>query len=384
MDWSELVTIDDVRRRARRKLPKMVLDFVEGGAEEEVTLARNRAAFRDVVLEPRYLVDVSGRDLSTTILGSEAGSPVLLSSTGLNRLAHPEGELAVARAAGREGCIFIVGVFSSYTIEEIRAAASGPLWFQIYLWKDRQVTRDLVERARAAGYEALCLTVDVPVLGLRERDLRNGMTIPVKVSARGALDVARRPRWLYRLARDSAPTFASMKGIRGAGGDSGIPLIEYVNRELFDPSQSWADLEWLREVWDGRLVVKGIMGPDDAARAVELGADGVMVSNHGGRQLDGVAGTLEALPRVVDAVGDRAEVLLDGGVRRGSDVVKALALGARGCGVGRPYWWGLAAGGEPGVARALQILNAETDRVMALVGKSRIAEIDRSAIHSPT
>ncbi|HEX4668450.1 MAG TPA: alpha-hydroxy acid oxidase [Solirubrobacterales bacterium] len=380
MDTTDLITIDDVRRRARRKLPKMVLDFVEGGAEEELTLARNRAGFGDIVLQPRYLVDVSERDLATTILGSEAASPVLISSTGLNRLAHPEGELAVARAAAGEGSIFIVGVFSSYTIEEIRAASAGPLWFQIYLWKDRGVTRDLVERARQAGYEALCLTVDVPVLGLRERDLRNGMTIPVKVSVRGALDVARRPRWLYRLARDSAPTFASMRGIEGAGGDSGMPLISYVNRELFDPSQSWADLEWLRELWDGKLVVKGILHPDDARRATELGADGIMVSNHGGRQLDGVAGTVAALPRVVDAVGDRAEVILDGGIRRGSDIVKALALGARGCGVGRPYWWGLAAGGEPGVRRVLEILNTETDRVMALVGKPRLADLDSSVL----
>jgi len=379
-DLAQLYTIDEVRRAARRKLPGMVADFVEGGAEDEITLARNQAAFKDLVLEPRYLVDVGKRDLSTTILGTPVRSPVMLAPTGLNRLAHPDGELAVARAAGSEGSIFTVGVFSSYTLEEVRAASSGPLWFQIYLWKDRQVTRELVERARDAGYQSLCLTVDVPVLGQRERDLRNGMKIPIKVSMGSALDVARHPRWLYWLARNSAPTFASMRGVQGAEGDDGIPLIAYVNRELFDPSQNWDDLVWLREIWDGKLTVKGILHPDDARRAVDAGADGIVVSNHGGRQLDGVSATVEALPRIVDAVGDRAEVIVDGGIRRGSDVVKAIALGARGCIVGRPYWWGLGAGGEAGVRRVLQIFNSEIDRVMALVGTTRLDEIDESIL----
>ena len=360
----------------------MVADFVDGGAEEEVTLARNRAAFAEIRLEPRYLVDISKRDLTTTILKTPVRSPVILAPTGLSQLAHPDGELAVARAAAAAGSVFIVGTFSSYSIEDVRAVTDGPLWFQVYLWKDRGVTRDLVERARAAGYSGLVLTVDVPVVGQRERDLRNGMTIPVSVSVKNALDAARRPRWLYHLARNSAPTFASMKGIAGAGGDKGMSLISYVTG-LADPSQNWADLEWLREIWDGPLAVKGLLRADDATRAVDIGSDGVIVSNHGGRQLDGAPASVEALPRIFDAVGGRAEVILDGGIRRGSDIVKAVALGARGCVIGRPYWWGLATGGEAGVRRVLAILNSETDRVMALAGATSLAGIDASTVRAP-
>jgi L-lactate dehydrogenase (cytochrome) len=382
-DPDRMYNLEDVHRAARRRLPRMVSDFIDGGAEDEVTLARNTAAMRRIALDPSYLIDVVERDLSTTILGVPTRSPVMLSPTGLNQLADPEGELAVARAAGAEGSIAIVGVFSSYTLEEIRAVTQGPLWFQIYLWKDRAVTRELVERARAAGYQALCLTIDTPVLGNRERDLRNGMKIPVRVSVRAALDVARRPRWLYHLARNSAPTFASMRGIPGAEGDTGTTLIQYVNRELFDPSQDWSDLEWLRQIWDGKLVVKGIMSKGDACRAVDAGADGVFVSNHGGRQLDGAPGSIEVLPEIVEAVGDRAEVVLDSGIRRGSDVLKALALGARACSVGRPYWWGLASGGEAGVRRVLDILNSELSRSMALVGRTRLDDLDQSVLRIP-
>jgi isopentenyl diphosphate isomerase/L-lactate dehydrogenase-like FMN-dependent dehydrogenase len=209
------------------------------------------------------------------------------------------------------------------------------------------------------------------------------MTIPVHVSVKNALDVARRPRWLYHLARHSAPTFASLKGVAGASGDTGVSLIAYVNRELSDSSQNWADLEWLRNIWSGPLAVKGVLRGDDATRAVDLGADGVIVSNHGGRQLDGAPAAVEALPRVVDAVGGRAEVIVDGGVRRGADVVKALGLGARGCAVGRPYWWGLATGGDAGVAHVLNILNTETSRVMALIGATTLGDIDTSAVRAP-
>ncbi len=360
----------------------MVADFIDGGAEDEVTVARNRAGFEAWALQPHFLAGVGRPDLSTRILGTEVRSPLMFAPTGLSRLAHRDGELAVARAAAARGSINVVGVFGSYTLEEVRRAAGpqAPLWFQLYLFRRRDVMRDLVERAHAADYEALCLTVDTPVLGLRERDLRNEMKIPIRVTWRSALDVARRPRWAFELARSGPPTFASLRGVAGAEGDAGLSLIAYVNRELHDPAASWEDLAWLRETWDRKLVVKGLLTPHDARRAADLGADAVVVSNHGGRQLDGVSGAITALPGVMEAVGERVEVLLDGGVRRGSDVVKALALGARGCMIGRPYWWGLAAGGEAGVRRVAEIIDSETERVMSLLGRRTIAELDGSVV----
>jgi isopentenyl diphosphate isomerase/L-lactate dehydrogenase-like FMN-dependent dehydrogenase len=378
-----VLTIDDLRRKAERRVPKMIADFVAGGAEEEVTVRRNRWAFDDVVIEPSYLVDVGRRDLSTTILGTPVRSPVMFGSTGLSTLMHRDGELALARAAGAAGSIYAVSVFSGYSLEEIAAAATGILWFQVYLWKDREVTRQLVERAKASGYRAIVLTIDVPVNGHRERDLRNGMTVPIRVTPRGALDVALRPWWLYRLVRDPLPIHGSLRGVVGAGGDSGTSLIHYANRELLDPTQSWKDLEWLREIWDGPIAVKGIMSVGDAQRSAERGAEGVWVSNHGGRQLDGARASIEALPRIVDAVGDRAEILLDGGIRRGTDVVKAIGLGARACAVARPYWWGLGAAGEAGARRVLDILNSEIDRVMALTGVTSLDQIGRATVQAP-
>jgi isopentenyl diphosphate isomerase/L-lactate dehydrogenase-like FMN-dependent dehydrogenase len=377
-----VVNVDDMRRRARRRLPRMVFDFLEGGADDELTVRRNREAFAEITLEPRYLVDVQRRDLSTTVLGTPVRSPIMLAPTGLPRLAHAEGELAAARAAGRAGVLYGISTGSSYTIEEIARAASGPLWFQVYLWKDREVVAGLVERAKRAGYAALCLTIDVPIVGHRERDLRNGFSFPPRIALRDALDVALRPRWLYGVMRGEEMTYVNVRGMPGAEG-SDLPILQHVNEHLLNPSTTWDELEWLRDLWTGPLVVKGVMTAGDARHAVDRGADAVVVSNHGGRQLDGLAASVSRLPEVVSAVGDRAEVLLDGGIRRGSDVVKALALGARACLIGRPYWYGLGAAGEAGVSRVLDILHAEMSDTMALIGRPTIADLDASAVRAP-
>jgi L-lactate dehydrogenase (cytochrome) len=304
--------------------------------------------------------------------------PVVLAPAGLARLVHPQGELAVVRAAGAAGTIFAVSTASSYSLEEIADAATGPLWMQLYLWRSSEVVEGLVRRARDAGYHALVLTIDVPVVGNRERDVRNGVALPPRVYLDTALDAARRPRWLLDYVRSSTITFANLAEIVGSGDPGAIGT--YVDRELNDPSATWERLDWLRRLWDGPLVVKGVLSEHDALEAVRRGADAVYVSNHGGRQLDSSPATLDALPAIVEAVGDRAEVLLDGGVRRGEDVVKARALGARACLVGRPWFMALAAAGEPGVVRMLELFARDIDRTLALVGKPRFDDLDPSVL----
>lgn len=362
------LTIADLRGRARRHLPRMIFDFLDGGAEDEVALRRNRRAFDRLALTPSYLADVADRDLTTTVLGRRLSSPVLLAPAGLLRLLHPQGEVAAAEAATARGQGYVLSTAASASIEEVAGAAPGPRWFQLYLWRDREVVAWLVERALEADYDALCLTVDVPAYGQRERDLRNGFGVPLRITPRRAVDVAFHPRWLLGLARTPKVTFANLRGIEGAQGDGAVPLIRYVDQELTNPAATWDELAWLRSIWPRRLVVKGVLDPEDARRAVDAGADGIVVSNHGGRQLDTAPASMCALPAVVAAVGDAAEVLLDSGVRRGSDVAKALALGARACLVGRPYLYGLAAGGRAGVGRALEIFDDELSRTLALVG----------------
>lgn len=381
-DLATVYTIDDLRRLAKRRLPRIVYDFIEGGAEDETTVRRNREAFSEIGLEPEYLRDVARREISTTVLGTRVSSPVILGPTGLQRLAHRDGELAVARAAGELGSIYVAATASGYTIEEIADAASGPLWFQLYLWSSREVLAGLVERARAAGCVALCLTIDVPVLGQRERDLRNGMRLPPRIGLTKALDAARRPRWAYGITQGDELTYVNLRAALGTQGH-GLSLMEYLDTRLTNPGATWEELTWLRDLWSGPLAVKGITSVADAQRAVQCGADGVVVSNHGGRQLDGAPATIERLPRIVEAVGDRAEIFIDGGIRRGTDVVKALSLGARACLIGRPYWYGLGADGEAGVRRCLQIYNSELDRALALIGRRTVSELDRSVVRLP-
>jgi L-lactate dehydrogenase (cytochrome) len=369
---------DDARALAKRRLPKMVFEFVDGGAGGEVSLRANRAAFERVSFDPRWLTDVSHRDTSTTVLGEKVAMPLLLAPAGLAGLVHPQGELDVARAAGRAGTIFCISTASSYTVEEIADAATGPLWFQIYLWKSDEVVKGLIDRAAAAGYKALVLTIDVPATGNRERDLRNGIALPPRLSLGNALDVCRRPGWLRGLVQTPTLTFANLAGIAGTGDAASIPA--YAEKELVDPTASWDRLDWLRRVWDGPLVVKGVLSARDAEEAVRRGADAVYVSNHGGRQLDSSPATLDVLPEVVAAVGDRAEVYIDGGIRRGEDVVKARALGAQAAFAGRPWFHALAAGGAAGVERLLEVIRLDIDRTLALVGVPRIDDVTADAL----
>jgi L-lactate dehydrogenase (cytochrome) len=366
------VSVDELRSAARRRLPRPVFDFIDGGAEDERTLRANSADFGALAFRPNALVDVSLRDQETSVLGERVASPVLLGPCGLARLAHHDGETAAARAAAEFGTVFTLSTASSVSIERVAASGPGPRWFQLYVWTDRDATRQLVERARAARYQALCFTIDVPLSGQRERDLRNGMTIPPRPAPRTVLHWARHPRWVQRALLGDPITFANFLG--QAASNSAVSLGSLVNSQL-NPSMCWDDLSWLRELWDGPLVVKGVMSGAAARRAVDLGADAVVVSNHGGRQLDGLPSTISVLPEVVGAVGADAEVYLDGGVRRGSDVVRALALGARACLVGRPWMYGLAAGGQAGVSRALRIVSAEIDRTLALIGVTKAADL---------
>ena len=342
-----LLNVDEARSRARRRLPRVAFDFIDGGAEDEVTLRQNRRAFERLELRPRQLVNVQERRQKVTVLGQEIDSPILLSPTGLARIAGGGGDLAGAMGAGRRNTIFTLSTAATHTIEDVAAVADGPLWFQLYLVSDPAASVELVARAEAAGYEALVVTVDVPVISVRERDVRNGLTVPPRLRARTAFDMLRRPRWL----RDQVPpmTFANFKGGSLTSPKKAVAHAKWVREMMTYAGASLSDLEELRARWTGPLLVKGVVTADDARRAVDAGADGIVVSNHGGRQLDGCVTSLSALPEVVDAVGDRAEVLLDGGVRRGSDVVKALALGARACMIGRPWLWGAARGGADGV-----------------------------------
>jgi L-lactate dehydrogenase (cytochrome) len=373
------LTIDDLRRLARRRLPRAVYDFVEGGAGDERTVARNRAAFDRLLFQPRVLVDVSKREQATVVLGERVRTPILVSPTGMAGLCWPKGEVAAARAANEAGTIYTLSTHSSCTIEEVAAEAPGPLWFQLYVWQNRDLTRSFVERARAAGYRALVLTVDVPIISRRERDLRNGFTIPPRITVRNALDTLRRVGWMRRVLLGPRLTLANLVGAPGAPRTDIVTLGGVANRQV-DPSVAWADLAWFRSLWQGPLVLKGVLTAADARRAVDHGVDGLIVSNHGGRQLDGTPASVEALPEIADAVGNRVEVLLDGGVRRGTDVVRALVLGARAVMVGRPYLYGLGAGGSAGVRRALDILAGEVDHALALVGVPRVSDLDRTIV----
>lgn len=369
--------IEDLRRLARRRLPRFLFDFVEGGADDEVTVRANREAFGRYGFRARSLVDVSTRDLSTTLLGQRLELPVILGPVGLAGLLAPSGEVLAARAAARKGALFALSTMSVCTIEEVAAAVPTPGWFQLYIWKDRGITRSLVERARAAGYSALCLTVDVPAMGNRERDVRNGFVVPPRFTLTNALDLLMHLGWVLRMTRSPRVTFGNFEDSQALTRRDAVSVAAYTAQQ-FDSSVTWADLEWLRGLWPGPLVLKGISCAEDARRAVEHGVQALIVSNHGGRQLDGLPAALDVLPEIVDAVGGRAEIILDGGVRRGSDVVKAIASGARACMIGRPFLYGLAADGQSGVELALELFRKEIDRTLMLLGCPRLEQLDAS------
>jgi L-lactate dehydrogenase (cytochrome) len=367
-------TNGDLRRAARRALPRTVFDFIDGGAEDEVALRRNRTAFDNLEFKPRMLRDTSRVEMATTILGVPSAAPFALAPTGLTGLIHDDAEPAVARAAASAGVPYPLATMSSVPLEEVAALIPGPKIFQLYMLRDRAVCERLLDRARQAGCTALILTVDSQVSGLRERDLRNGLTIPPTIQPRVLLDGILHPGWSWRFLRGGEISFANLEF--AAEGDS---LVRYVARQL-DTSIDWDALGWLRDIWPGRLAVKGILSTADAREAVARGADAIVVSNHGGRQLGTVVPPIEILPSIVAAVGDETEVLVDSGVRRGADVVKALALGARGCLVGRPYLFGLGAAGEAGVLRSIEILIEEVRRTMVLVGAPGLDQLDPSLL----
>ncbi|QSQ16893.1 alpha-hydroxy acid oxidase [Myxococcus landrumensis] len=373
------VSIEDLRQRAQRRLPRTVFDYIEGFSDDGFTVTANRRSFERYLFQSRALVDVSAVDHSTTLLGEKLATPIILAPTGLAGLLAPRGEEMAAKAAASRGTVFTLSTMSIGTIEEVASAASTPLWFQLYIWKDRSVTRSLLDRAKAAGYRALCLTVDVPVMGNREQDRRNGFTIPPRIHFSNVLDVLRHLGWVLRMSSSPRATFGNFVGHPALTRTDAVGVARFTNHQ-FDTSVTWKDVEWLRSLWPGPLVIKGITHPEDARRAVSLGAEALIVSNHGGRQLDFLPAAIDLLPEVVDAVEGRAEVILDGGIRRGSDIAKAIAMGARACMVGRPFLYGLAADGQAGVELALDLLTSELDRTLALLGKPRLSDLDRTAL----
>lgn len=376
-------TVEDLRRIARRRLPRGVFDYIDGGAEDELALEANSAAYRRVTLSPRVLRDVSGVDISSSLLGREIAYPLVLAPTGFTRIADPEGELAVARAAERAGLPYALSTLGTRSIEEVAEVGSDRLWFQVYTWKDRDLVAELVKRASNSGYEALCLTVDTAVLGRRERDVRRGFTLPPKIGISTLLDGVVHPGWSWAFLRSEPIVFANVAGNASVGdGTDAISLAEYVGKQ-FDPALSWEDLEWLRERWGGPIVVKGIQSIEDARIAADRGADAIAISNHGGRQLDTAPATLDLLPPIAQAVGGRVEIICDGGVRRGSDIVKALALGANAVMTGRPYLYGLGAAGEAGVDQVLSNFGSEMERTMSLIGRSSVDELGPDCLTQP-
>ncbi|HEX7953064.1 MAG TPA: alpha-hydroxy acid oxidase [Burkholderiales bacterium] len=371
-----VANIADLRRLAYQRLPRVLFDYIDGGAQDEVTLRANQHDFNNFTLVQHVLRDVSSRDQSVTVLGQKYALPLILSPTGMTGIFWPNGALEAARAASEAGAGFCLSSMSTSTVEDIKKVTRQPTWFQLYVMRDRGMSRELIERAKAVGCSALVLTVDLAMQGQRDRDVHNGLTVPPTVNVSNLLNFAMRPGWVWRYLTGPKVVPASLV----KPGQSTLSTIAgYVNSQ-FDQSVTWKDIEWAKSIWGGPVAIKGILDAQDAKAAIEHGADAVIVSNHGGRQLDGVRSAISALPHVVDAVQGRAEVLLDGGVRRGTDVLKAVALGARACMIGRPYMYGLASNGRAGVAQALELLRNEIDLALALTGTTSLAALDRSAI----
>jgi L-lactate dehydrogenase (cytochrome) len=368
----------DFQVLAHRRLPRPIIDFMDGGAEDERTLAANRAAFDDWALLPIAMTDVSRVDASARVLGQSLDWPFVVGPTGMPGLLHPDGELALARAAESVGAMYTLSTMASRSIEEVAAATNGRKAFQLYLFRDRGMSLELLQRAKAAGYDALILTVDVQVPANRERDRRSGMVIPPKFNLRTILDFALRPAWCWNVLVRRPVTLANFTGGRA---DPGVPLLTFINQQ-FDPCIGWSDLEWVASHWGGPLAIKGILSPDDALNAFDHGATTIIVSNHGGRQLDAAVSPLQMLPEVVAQLAGRTEIILDGGIRRGTDMLKAIALGATACMAGRVGLYGLGAGGSRGAAAALQALRTEFERDLALLGTTTLGQVDGSRIRA--
>ncbi len=368
-----VASIEDLRELARRKVPRAFFDYAESGSYNEETLRANRADLEKIRLRQRVLVDVSQRSLATTIVGQKVSAPFVLSPIGLLGMQHGDGEILAANAANEAGIPFTLSTMSICSIEQVAEATRKPFWFQLYVIRDREFSKDLLARAAAAKCNALVLTVDLQVLGQRHRDIRNGMTVPPQFRFKNVVDIAGKPGWLWSIIKSRSKTFGNLAG-HVKGMENVSSLAQWTNQQ-FDPALNWKDIEWIKKIWPGKIIIKGILDPEDAKLAVKLGADAVVVSNHGGRQLDGASSSIAALPGIADAVGSDTEVLFDGGIRSGSDMMRALALGARACLIGRAYVWGLGAMGQAGVAKAIDILKNELSVTMALTGTVKLADI---------
>ncbi len=370
----------DFRKLARKRLPAPLFHYIDGGSDDEMSLKRNTEAFNNVRLIPDALADLSSMDLSVNVLGQDIDWPVFCSPTGMNRLFHHDGERAVCRAAEKSKTLYSLSTLSNVSIEEIGALTAGPKCFQLYIHKDRGLSYAFIERCKQANFSSLCLTVDTLVAGNRERDLVTGMVIPPKLTLNSLLSFMIHPLWGVNFLTSEKFNLANVSGHVEEGSNKLTSVIDYINKQ-FDRSITWKDAEQAVQAWGGPFAIKGIMSVEDARRAVDIGASAVMISNHGGRQLDGATAPFDQLPAIVDAVGDKIEVILDGGVRRGTHVLKALAMGAKACMVGRGYLYALAAGGQPGVERALTLLRAEVERDMILMGCSNVKQLNRSKLH---
>ena len=372
------LTIAELKKLARRRVPKMFFQYADSGSWTESTYNANEADFGKIKLRQRVLVDMSDRSLETTMVGQKAAMPVALAPTGLTGMQHADGEMLAARAAEEFGIPFTLSTMSICSIEDIASVTKQPFWFQLYVMKDRDFVLNLIHRAKAAKCSALVLTADLQILGQRHNDIRNGLSAPPKFTAKNIWQMATRPAWCMEMLKTKRHSFGNIIG--HAKDISNMTTLSHWTHSQFDPKLSWSDVAWIKEQWGGPLVIKGILDVEDAKAAADTGADAIIVSNHGGRQLDGAPSSISMLPRIVDAVGDRIEVHMDGGIRSGQDVLKAVALGAKGTFIGRPFLYGLGAMGKDGVSLALEIIRKELDISMALCGKRDIKAVDRTVI----
>lgn len=375
-----ITTIEDLRRLAVRRVPRMFYDYADSGSWTESTYRANEEDFQRVKLRQRVAMDVEERSISTKMIGFDVAMPVALAPTGLTGMQHADGEILAARAAEKFGVPFTLSTMSICSIEDIAAHTTRPFWFQLYVMRDREFIGRLIDRAKAAGCSALMLTLDLQILGQRHKDLKNGLSAPPKPTLRNILNLMTKPRWCLGMLGTRRRTFGNIVG--HAKGVTDLSSLSAWTAEQFDPTLSWKDVEWVRNRWGGKLILKGILDVDDARMAAASGADALVVSNHGGRQLDGAVSSIAALPAIADAVGSRIEVWMDGGIRSGQDVLKAVALGARGTLIGRAFLYGLGAGGEEGVTRCLQIISKELETTMALCGCRNIRDFGRDNLHS--
>lgn len=381
---AKVADVGDLRTLAKKRLPAGCFDYIDGAAQDEVTAAANVSAYTKYFFRPRVLRDVSSIDTSTELLGGKIPFPLMIAPTGFDRIAHSEGELAVARAAERAGIPYSLSTMGTRSIEEVADVNSGRKWFQVYVWRDKPLLKEMLERAAAAEYEGIMITVDTAVLGRRERDVRRGFSLPPKVGLDTVFDGMRHPRWTWDFLRSDPIQFANVTGSSSVGdGSTPVTLSEYINSQ-FDPTLSWRDIEWFRENWPGMVMIKGVQTPEDAEIAAGMELDGVILSNHGGRQLDYAPAPIDLVAPVADVVAGRAAVICDGGVRRGSDIVKAVALGADACMIGRAYFYALGAAGERGVDWVLEFLRAGVEHTMALSGIGSVAELSRDLIEVPS